>query len=252
MSPDFFNTVGTRILRDATFDDDEAPGAPLAGIINEMMAKKYFAGRSPIGGTLRLFNSAPVTVVGVVENTVVRTFDEPPAPQLYLSLDRDRQSGLRPHRHRRDAHVRADARGRRGRDAGCPSAAPEPRPGTAPLRHASPSKGGLRRLVMPQRMGALLLSLFSALALALATVGIYGVATYVASLRTREIGVRMALGATAQAVRRMILAQGARPVAAGILVGLGLALYASRLARDVPGRCLSVRSADVRAPPPRA
>jgi ABC-type antimicrobial peptide transport system permease subunit len=85
-------------------------------------------------------------------------------------------------------------------------------------------------LVMPQRMGVALFTLFSALAIALASVGIYGVATYVASLRTREIGIRIALGATTGAVRRMVLAQGARPIVAGILAGLAMAIYAGRLA----------------------
>jgi putative ABC transport system permease protein len=84
---------------------------------------------------------------------------------------------------------------------------------------------------MPQRLGVTLFALFSAIALALATIGIYGVATYVAALRTREIGVRMALGATRSTVRRLILQQSAWPIAAGILVGFAGALYASRAAQ---------------------
>ena len=230
VTADFFKTVGTRIVSGRTFEGDDAPGAPLAGIINETMAKKYFAGRSPIGGTLRLFRSAPITIVGVVENTVVRTLDEPAAPQLYLSLTRSARAGS--DRIATDAmHMFVRTRG--DVEEAMPAVRQqlqglEPE---LPLYDIESFEGRLQRLVMPQRMGALLLSLFSALALALATVGIYGVATYVASLRTREIGVRMALGATAEGVRRMILAQGARPVAVGILVGLGLAIYASRMAR---------------------
>ncbi len=85
-------------------------------------------------------------------------------------------------------------------------------------------------LTMPQRMGVTLFTFFSALALVLATVGIYGVASYVAALRTREIGVRIALGATRGAVRRLVLLHGMWPIAGGIFVGLGLALYVSRAA----------------------
>jgi ABC-type antimicrobial peptide transport system permease subunit len=80
-------------------------------------------------------------------------------------------------------------------------------------------------------MGVALFTLFSALALTLATIGIYGVASYVAASRSREIGVRIALGATRAAVRRLILLQGIRPVGVGIAVGLGLAMYSSRVAR---------------------
>ena len=229
VSADYFKTVGTRVLQGRTFDSVEASGAPLAGIINEMMAKKYFAGRNPIGGTIRLFRSAPITVIGVVENTVVRTFDEPPGPQLYLSLTRSAREGTgRIATEAMHMFVRT-----KGDVAGAMPAVRQQLQSLEPelpLYDIETFESWLRRLVMPQRMGALLLSLFSALALALATVGIYGVATYVASLRTREIGVRMALGATSQIVRRMILLEGARPVTVGIVIGLGLALYASRMA----------------------
>jgi putative ABC transport system permease protein len=101
-----------------------------------------------------------------------------------------------------------------------------------PMYDVVPFADRVAALVMPQRLGVVLFTLFSALALALAlaTVGIYGVATYVASLRTREIGIRIALGATTGAVRRMVLVQGVRPIVAGILAGLAMAIYASGLA----------------------
>jgi ABC-type antimicrobial peptide transport system permease subunit len=86
-----------------------------------------------------------------------------------------------------------------------------------------------RQLVMPQRMGATLFGVFAGLALLLAAVGIYGVASYVAALRTREIGIRIALGADRNRIRGLVLRQGAAPVAIGIGAGLGLALAASRL-----------------------
>jgi ABC-type antimicrobial peptide transport system permease subunit len=98
-----------------------------------------------------------------------------------------------------------------------------------PLYDIEPFEDRVRALVMPQRMGVALFALFSTLALALATVGIYGVSTYVAALRTREIGVRIALGASRSAVKRLILLDGAKPVALGIAAGLAIALLASRL-----------------------
>jgi ABC-type antimicrobial peptide transport system permease subunit len=95
---------------------------------------------------------------------------------------------------------------------------------------------------MPQRLGLVLFAFFSAVAVALASVGIYGVASYVAALRTREIGVRVALGARPASVRRMMLWQAARPVAAGIVVGLALALA---LGRAVQAFLLDVSPFDV-------
>ena len=98
-----------------------------------------------------------------------------------------------------------------------------------PVYDARTFEEAIRGLLMPQRMGVALLGFFSTLALVLATIGIYGVASYVSALRTREIGIRMALGATASHVRGMMVMQGAVPIAVGIVVGLGAALYASRL-----------------------
>ena len=88
----------------------------------------------------------------------------------------------------------------------------------------------VRELVMPQRMGATLFGVFAALALTLAAIGIYGVASYVAQLRTREIGIRIALGADRARIRGLVVRQGAIPVAAGIGAGLVLAAAGSRLA----------------------
>ena len=88
----------------------------------------------------------------------------------------------------------------------------------------------VRRLVMPQRMGATLFGGFAALALILASVGIYGVAAYVAKLRTREIGIRIALGADRACIHALVLRQGAVPVAAGIAAGLLIAAAGGQLA----------------------
>ena len=99
-----------------------------------------------------------------------------------------------------------------------------------PLYNMNSFEFHVRELVMPQRMGVTLFGFFSLLAISLATVGIYGVASYVAALRRKEIGIRVALGARRQDIGRLVLVQGAIPVAAGIAVGLVLALWASRLA----------------------
>ena len=84
--------------------------------------------------------------------------------------------------------------------------------------------------MMPQRMGATLFGGFALLALVLASVGIYGVAAYVAKLRTREIGIRIALGADRARIHALVLRQGAVPVAAGIVAGLLIAAAGGQLA----------------------
>ena len=88
----------------------------------------------------------------------------------------------------------------------------------------------VRQLVMPQRMAVTLFGVFSALALTLAAIGIYGVASYVTALRTREIGIRIALGADRAGIRTLMLRQGSIPVIAGMIGGLAVSALGGRLA----------------------
>jgi putative ABC transport system permease protein len=100
-----------------------------------------------------------------------------------------------------------------------------------PLYDVVPFSEHVRELVIPQRMGAMLLTLFSALALSLAVVGIYGIAVHAAELRTREIGIRLALGAEQGDIRRMVLSHAVVPTLWGIPAGVGLAVWAAQFAR---------------------
>jgi len=100
----------------------------------------------------------------------------------------------------------------------------------APLSPVTTFEFQVRRLVMPQRMGAAFFATFAILALTLAAIGIYGVSSYVAALRTREMGIRIALGADRSRIRALVLRQGAAPVGIGIASGILLAAVASRLA----------------------
>ena len=224
---DFFSTIGTRLVTGRPFSATDTPAAPRVCVVNQMMAREYWAGRNPIGERLKMFDQW-ITVVGVVDNTVVRRLREEPLPQVYLAFDQwlDGPKGIGTD----TAHLFIKGRGEPA-DL-LPVVAEQLRAldPELPIYEIVPFEDRIAALAMPQRMGVTLFTLFSALALALATIGIYGVASYVAALRTREIGVRMALGASQSAVRRLVLLQGVWPVGAGILTGIALALYASRAA----------------------
>jgi putative ABC transport system permease protein len=225
VGPDYFRTIGARLLEGREFTNDDKDGAPAVAVVNEAMAKKYWNSRA-IGGRFEQFDRW-VTVVGIVENAVTTDLRGDPQPFAYLaftqSLTGKRSVALDP------VHlfVRMQA------DADATVAILKEQLRTLdpelPLYDAVPFEQHVAALVMPQRMGVVLFTLFSTLATALAAVGIYGVSSYVASMRTREIGVRVALGATRAAVRRMVLIEGARPVLIGMACGLLLALYATRL-----------------------
>ena len=225
VGPGYFNVAGTRIVDGREFDATDKDGAPKVAIINQHAAQKYFGGKA-IGRKLKQGRQAAwLTIVGVAENTRVDRLDETTRPFVYLPFNQriDNVFSID------SAHLMARTDG--DVDALVPLLAGQLRSVDAvpPVYDLQTFDEAVRGLVMPQRMGVALLGFFSTLALALATIGIYGVASYVSALRTREIGIRMALGASAGRVRRMMLTQGALPIGLGIVLGLAAALYASRL-----------------------
>jgi ABC-type antimicrobial peptide transport system permease subunit len=164
--------------------------------------------------------------VGVVETAVDRSLSGEPTPFIYLAFN---QSLSGPEsiatdaahlfvRSKVDSHAAIALISEHLR-----AVDPE-----VPVYDVEPFADRVAALLITQRMGLTLFTLFSVVALCLAAVGVYGVASYIAALRTREIGVRVALGATASSVRRLILVQNTRPLVVGISIGLGLAWYASR------------------------
>ena len=227
VGPGYFDVVGTRIIDGRAFTPSDNDQGPKVAIINEHAARKYFGGKA-VGRTVKQGRQpAWITIVGVAENTRVDRLDETPRPFVYLPFDQSIDNVFSIE----SAHLLARTDG--DADALVPLLAGQLRSVDAvpPIYDARTLDEAVRGLVMPQRMGVALLGFFSALALVLATIGIYGVASYVSALRTREIGIRMALGASAGRVRTMMLTQGALPIGLGIACGLGIAFYASRLVR---------------------
>ncbi|HTM25748.1 MAG TPA: ABC transporter permease [Vicinamibacterales bacterium] len=225
VGPEYFAAAGTRLLRGRAFTAADKEGSPLVGIVNETAARQFWAGRDAIGGHVKAYDTSTIEIVGVAEDTKTRSLDEKPAPYLYcpfaqpsgpFAMDRGtllvRTSG--------DTRALVPA----VRDQ---LRATDP---AAPLGPVTTFEWQVRRLVMPQRMGAVFFGAFAILALTLASIGTYGIAAYVAALRTREIGIRIALGADRTRIRALVLRQGAVPVALGIAAGIGLALAAGRFA----------------------
>ena len=225
VGPEYFRGIGTAIRQGRAFAETDHATAPRVGIVSEVTAAKYWPGRSPMGQRFRMFDEW-ITVVGVAEPTVIIELGEARLPQVYLPFDQWQTGRMGIALDTAHLVIRTSAPFDRVmplvRDR-LRSIDPE-----VPLYDLGSFETRVASLVMPQRMGAALFTLFGALTLALAIVGIYGVASYVAAMRTREIGVRIALGATMAEVRRMIVTEGARPILAGIAGGLAVALAASR------------------------
>lgn len=222
----YFTAAGTRLVAGRLFTggDDRAPVA----LVNETAARRFWKG-SAVGGRIRYNeDDAPwLTIVGVVEDTKARSLDESPVPFVYTpfghSLER---AGVT----RDAAHLFVRTRG----DVShlLSQLGPELRAvdGAAPVYNLRSFAEQVRPLVMPQRMGVTLFAFFSGLSLVLVVVGIFGVASYVMAMRTREIGIRMALGADARAIRSLMLRQGLAPVALGATIGVMIAAAMGRFA----------------------
>ena len=232
---EYFKAIGTRILRGRAFADTDTHAAPRVAIVNEAAAKKYWAGRDPLAGRLISDDKTSVHIVGIAEDAKVDGLDDRPIPFVYLPFTQDEAGATRS-----TAHLLV--RTTNQVEPFLPVLAEQLRSldRDAPVFDVSSLAWRLRDLVMPQRMGATLFAVFSALAVALAAIGIYGVASYVAALRTRELGIRAALGADRPAIRALVLRQASVPVAAGLAAGLLIASLSGQaiaaFLRGVPAR----------------
>jgi predicted permease len=231
--PGYFAAMRIPILRgrDVAWTDDL--GAPGVVVVNEHLARRVWPGEDPIGRRITLDDVGPnaswLTVVGVVKNAVRGDWAAPPEDEIYLSVLQNRTLLESPQP--MAAYITLVAR-----SAGDPAAltpslvatvrAVDP---TLPVSEVRTMSHIVELANGRARFQALLLAIFAGAAALLAAVGIYGVMSYAVSRRTREIGVRMALGAAPGSVLRLVVAQGMAVALAGTGAGLLAALGLSRL-----------------------
>ncbi|MDQ6888585.1 MAG: ABC transporter permease [Gemmatimonadota bacterium] len=225
--PGYFATIGTPLVtgRDLTLRDRK--GAPGVVVVNEEMARRSWPGESPLGKRISMEGPAGpfMTVVGVARDGKYDELGERPRPYLYLP--EMQQSG---YRSQMTLLVRSD---------GDPAAlaAPVSRlvrslDPTLPVYAVQTLGQVLRERQQQKKAGSELMSAFGLLALGLASLGVYGVMAHSVARRTREIGVRMALGARERDVLRLFVGGGLRLTAIGTAIGLLLAIAAARALRS--------------------
>ena len=223
ISPEYFDTMGIRLLAGRAFTAQDSAGSPLVAVVNESMAKFWARGRDPLGQTLA-FRGDPkaiITIVGVVEDTHQMNLREPPPRTVYTPLAHEEPAPQFVQFEVRTAQEPAAM-------ANTVRAAIREVSKDVVVWYVRTIDQQIDASLVRERLLATLSGGFALLALILSAVGLYGVMSYNVTRRSREIGIRMALGAARARLLGQVLGQTFAVSAAGIVVGVAAALLTTR------------------------
>ena len=234
-SPGLVDALGIPMIRGRFFTDDDAASSPPVIVVNQAFANKYLPGQDPIGHTISMAKKgrfADMRIVGVIGDMKQHRIDEPTKPEIYFTLAQTEPGtplyGIA------TAFIQVAIRGRIPADmlrAQFDKALHEVAPDAATtnvktIHEAVEDSFGSQTLI------AKLLETFAALALVIASVGLYGLLSFVVAQRTREIGVRLALGASQRSILHLVMSRALILVCIGLALGGALAWFATTLARS--------------------
>jgi predicted permease len=216
----FFDAAGIALVSGRVFNSSDLPGTSPVAVIDEVMAKRFWPTGNAVGHTFRADTSV-YRIIGVTKTTKVRSLGEAPQPFFFLAFAQSASP---------DFYLLAKARP--GSDAALTmtrmmSALREIDPGFMIIQ-AKTMQQHLATMVLPAQLGAVAFALFAGLALVLAMIGIYGVVRYAVARRSREVAIRLAVGASPDGVVRLLMREGLVLVGGGAAIGIVLGLVASR------------------------
>ena len=230
VTPGYHETLRIPLLRGRGIERSDRNGVPRAALVSQALVDRYYPDKDPIGQQIRVHfgwafgSQEPWNIVGVVGDVRSRRVTSGPQAEIYLSHAQMGASNV-------SVLVRLAP--------GAPDVLPAIRrevlalDQNVPLRRIEMLEETVDRQFGPARFYMLLLGVFAGVAVILAGIGLYGVIAYLVSQRTREIGIRIALGAKGRDVVRMVLSQGMKPAVVGIVLGVGGALWGSRVLQSL-------------------
>ncbi len=227
VSSDYFRTMGMQMRAGRAFNDDDRADTPHVAIINETLARRFFSAEDPLGKRLDSHNpqSPWLSIVGVVADVKHLGLDEEVNPEIYFPYSQT------------PVYTDPILAVRTATDPGLMMAAIRNEVAVGdpdqPIYEMMTMDERLANSMALRRNGMLLFGVFAAVALIIGTIGIYGVISYSVGQRTREIGIRMALGADGVDVMMMILKQGLKLISAGVTIGLIASLALTRLMENL-------------------
>jgi putative ABC transport system permease protein len=222
VNPDYFNTLGIPLRRGRAFTAADAEKTQFVSLIDEAFVRKHFANEDPIGKRIKIGNGAdsPYEIVGIVGDVHYEGLDSTAGPTMYVPFKQDVFGQM---------WILARTDGDPAQLSSVAQQAVREIDPTLPAFSMSPLATVVSDSIAQRRFSMLLLGLFAVVALFLASVGLYGVVSYTVSQRTREIGLRLAIGATPGNVLRMVLGGGMKLAVVGVLIGLAGALALTQL-----------------------